>query len=78
MKLKVNLAFYLLVTLTLRLGSCNIDKDTSGYLMHLSTKFQVKSSSGLGGVWHHTDTNTHRQRTLTPYAINNILECRSQ
>ena len=49
--------------------SQNIDKVTPWYQMHLSTKYEVNPSIGLGGVRGHTYRQTHRQRTLAQYNI---------
>ena len=65
-----------MVTSTFDLRSRKIDNVTSRYEVHLSTKYEVDPSIGLGGVRGHTHTHTHTHtdrhthRGLT--GINNI------
>ena len=64
---RVTLTF--VVTSTFDLRFRKIDNVTSRYEAHLSTKYEVDPSIGLGGVRGHTYTHTHIQRALRYYNI---------
>ena len=62
------------VTLTFDPRSWNVVQVLTGYEVHLSTKYEVNPSIGLGGVRGQTDRQTYIQRTLRYYNIDIPLQ----